>query len=144
MADRRFADNPSRVAHRPALYEALGAAFQQRDTATWLELLGQADILCAPIARYAEVTASEQYRHSLIETALQHPVAGRFRLPGFGLSGRDDLQVETLPPPWSASTPPRYWRPMACRRRASRRCWPAAPSAPDRLRPDYVRLNLNT
>lgn len=99
LDDERFADNASRVAHRPALYETLGMVFQQCDTAAWLRLLGHADILCAPIARNADVTASEQYRHSGIETALHHPVAGDFRLPGFGLSGVEDLRAPASPPP---------------------------------------------
>lgn len=99
LQDARFADNASRVQHRPALHELLGAGFRAADTDTWLERLARADILCAPIARYTEVTASAQYRHSGIETSLRHPLAGEFRLPGFAVAGPGDTHAAASPPP---------------------------------------------
>lgn len=97
--DPRFADNSARVAHRPALQALLGAAFRQQSTAHWLARLDAADILCAPVAGYREVAASEQYRHSGIETCLQHPVAGNVRLPGFALAGPGPTAAPAAPPP---------------------------------------------
>ena len=58
----------SRVRHRDALFQQLAAAFQQRPTEAWLSTLEAVDILCAPIAGYAEVTSSLQYRGSGVET----------------------------------------------------------------------------
>lgn len=83
--DPRFAGNPDRVARRSELSELLGAKFRERDTAAWVELLDAADILCAPIATYGELTRSRQYTESGIEWSLDHPVAGRVRAPGFGV-----------------------------------------------------------
>ncbi|KQP49106.1 CaiB/BaiF CoA-transferase family protein [Pseudorhodoferax sp. Leaf274] len=97
--DPRFADNSARVANRPALQELLGAALRRHDTAHWLARLDAADILCAPIAGYREVAASAQYRHSGIETCLQHPVAGSLRMPGFGLAGPAATAAPAAPPP---------------------------------------------
>ncbi|OZI25965.1 carnitine dehydratase [Bordetella genomosp. 9] len=81
--DPRFATNESRVAHRSDLRQALAARFLTRDTAQWQRLLLEADILCAPIARYGEVVASDEYAASGIDSMVTHPVAGVVRLPGF-------------------------------------------------------------
>lgn len=97
--DARFADNSARVAHRPALQEALGAAFRRQNSAYWLARLDEADILCAPIAGYRDVAATAQYHHSGIETCLEHPVAGSVRMPGFALSGPALTGTPTAPPP---------------------------------------------
>jgi crotonobetainyl-CoA:carnitine CoA-transferase CaiB-like acyl-CoA transferase len=88
IEDVRFASNHARVVNRDLLTELLGEAFQQRRTSEWLPLLEAADILCAPIATYREVTQSLHYQQAGVEISTEHPLAGEFRMPGFAI-GKD-------------------------------------------------------
>jgi crotonobetainyl-CoA:carnitine CoA-transferase CaiB-like acyl-CoA transferase len=97
--DPLFADNVSRVGHRDALFQQLAAAFQQRPTEAWLSTLEAVDILCAPIAGYAEVTSSLQYRSSGVETVIEHPIAGPVRMPGFAIGNPGGDGARATPPP---------------------------------------------
>jgi crotonobetainyl-CoA:carnitine CoA-transferase CaiB-like acyl-CoA transferase len=58
--EERFRDNPSRVANRPAVEAAIGAATRRLPTAALLDLLQAAGIPCAPIKGIADVAADEQ------------------------------------------------------------------------------------
>jgi crotonobetainyl-CoA:carnitine CoA-transferase CaiB-like acyl-CoA transferase len=87
--DPRFASNTARVENREALTQVLGEAFQARTTQAWIALLEDADILCAPIASYREVTQSLQYRHAGVEIATEHARAGTVRMPGFAIGSPD-------------------------------------------------------
>ena len=97
--DARFHDNTSRVTNRAALLDVLGASFRQKTTAEWQVLLDEADILCGPIASYAEVVASPQYAHNNVAIEIDHPVAGKLTMPGFALGDRDTASRVTRPPP---------------------------------------------
>ena len=97
LDDPRFATNEARVANRPAMREALTAALRTRPTAEWCDLFRAADIIAAPVAGYAEVVGSEQYAASGIEVEMDHPVAGRFAMPGFAL-GSPPSQPRHAPP----------------------------------------------
>lgn len=98
-SDERFASNSLRVANRAELNEVLGAAFKTRTTHTWIGTLSALDILCAPIATYREVTRSAQYRQSGVETYVDHPVAGRVRMPAFSIGDAQTAAMPNLPPP---------------------------------------------
>lgn len=98
VADPRFATNAGRVGERPALLAVLQPIFRRRTSAEWLPLLREADIVAAPVADYAEVVGTEQYTASGIEIELDHPRAGRFRMPGFAL-GTAGAARPTAPPP---------------------------------------------
>jgi crotonobetainyl-CoA:carnitine CoA-transferase CaiB-like acyl-CoA transferase len=97
-ADQRFATNDSRVRNRGELRAALGRLFRRRTTAVWLPLLHARDIICAPVASYADLVASPEYRDSGIEITVEHPVAGAVRLPGFA-PGPSHPAPEADPPP---------------------------------------------
>ncbi|CAM4278606.1 CaiB/BaiF CoA transferase family protein [Bordetella muralis] len=81
--DPRYANNASRVANRDALRATLTPLFQQRTTQAWMDLLIRHDILCAPVASYEDVVHSPEYAASGIDSWMQHPVAGKVRMPGF-------------------------------------------------------------
>lgn len=81
--DPRFSSNESRVAHRDALRQALTPLFRQRATDAWVNRLSQLDILCAPVADYDDVVRSQEYAASGIDSWVDHPVAGKVRMPGF-------------------------------------------------------------
>jgi crotonobetainyl-CoA:carnitine CoA-transferase CaiB-like acyl-CoA transferase len=87
------------VYNRAALNELLSESFKMQSTAGWMEQLEAADILCAPIASYGEVTSSLQYRHSGVETSVVHPVAGIVRMPGFALGDAESSSAPHKPPP---------------------------------------------
>jgi crotonobetainyl-CoA:carnitine CoA-transferase CaiB-like acyl-CoA transferase len=110
--DPRYASLPQRMANRTALRDTLNETLRQRDTATWLDLLDRADILCAPVADYHQVLASPQVDAAGLVTRMRHPVVGEVTVPGFTIGG--------------PSMPPRRPPPMlgehnsllACERRA--------------------------
>lgn len=81
--DPRFSSNESRVAHRDALRQALTPLFRQRATDEWVNRLAKSDILCAPVADYDDVVRSQEYAASGIDSWVDHPVAGKVRMPGF-------------------------------------------------------------
>ena len=97
-ADPRFATNDARVRHRAELRAELGRLFKRRTTAVWLPVLQDHDIICAPVASYADLVASPEYRDSGIETSVEHPVAGPVRLPGFA-PGPSHPAPKADPPP---------------------------------------------
>lgn len=87
--DPRFADNEARVANRAAMRAALDVAFATRTAADWAERLAAAGIMAAPVADLAQVVASPAYRADRIEVAVDHPTAGRVRMPGFAYASSD-------------------------------------------------------
>lgn len=81
--DPRFASNESRIAHRGALRQALTPLFRQRTTQAWVSQLAEQDVICACVANYDDVVRSEEYAASGIDSWMEHPIAGRVRMPGF-------------------------------------------------------------
>ncbi|WP_144637565.1 CaiB/BaiF CoA transferase family protein [Bordetella genomosp. 13] len=81
--DARYATNADRVANRDALRLALTPLFRQRTTDDWVSRLSEQDILCAPVASYEDVVGSQAYEASGIDNWVDHPIAGRVRMPGF-------------------------------------------------------------
>ncbi len=97
--DIRFSTNSLRVLNRAALNDYLGTAFRKRPSSEWIGVLNAIDILCAPVATYKEVTQSPQYRHGGTETYVDHPVAGRVRMPSFSVGDMGAESTPSLPPP---------------------------------------------
>jgi crotonobetainyl-CoA:carnitine CoA-transferase CaiB-like acyl-CoA transferase len=83
--------------HRSALTNELNGIFRGRDSATWLRLLEDADIICAPVADYTEVTTSEQMQESGLLVSTKHSTAGDVVMPGFAIGGRP--MTVRMPPP---------------------------------------------
>jgi crotonobetainyl-CoA:carnitine CoA-transferase CaiB-like acyl-CoA transferase len=81
--DPRFATSPLRVANRPALAEALTAAFVTRPSAEWLTVLEAADILCARVATYEDVVRHPQAAANGMIVEVEHETHGTVRMPGF-------------------------------------------------------------
>ncbi len=98
-ADASFASIAARVKNRARMVDILSAAFCSRTTREWMPLLEGRDILCAPIADYDEVTATDQFAASGVAVQLDHPVAGRVTLPGFAIGDRDAQSRQHRPPP---------------------------------------------
>ena len=79
----RFAGNADRVANREALRQCLTPLFRRHGSRHWVDRLCEQDILCAPVADYEDVVRSQAYAASGIDSWVDHPLAGRMRLPGF-------------------------------------------------------------
>jgi len=76
--DPRFRDNPSRVANRKALVEALSAVTGALDSADVLARLHRAGVPCAPINTIDKVLAEPQTEASGMVVPVKHP-----RLPDY-------------------------------------------------------------
>jgi crotonobetainyl-CoA:carnitine CoA-transferase CaiB-like acyl-CoA transferase len=80
--DPRFARNPQRVEHRDELIRILLDLFLTRDTTTWMRLLIDAGIPCAPVQTIDQVFNSSQALHREMVVEVQHPTAGAVRMAG--------------------------------------------------------------
>ena len=94
-----FATNPLRVANRGKLMQEVSVRLAAKTTVAWQGLLEAADIICGPIAEYDEVLASPQLAHNGTIVEMQHPKAGRVRMPGAALGDRDSQSRVHHPPP---------------------------------------------
>nr|WP_315594005.1 CoA transferase [uncultured Cupriavidus sp.] len=81
--DARFATSPMRVANRAAMVDALTRRFVTRTTAAWLAALQAVDILCAPVATYADVVDHPQVAANRMIDEVAHPTLGSIRMPAF-------------------------------------------------------------
>lgn len=89
LDDPRFADNPSRVAHRPALLAEISAALGGLKTAECLALLAEHGIVAAQVRSYADVAAAPDVRAGGVLTTGVDPAGDRYPVPSlpFTLDG---------------------------------------------------------
>jgi len=97
--DSRFARNADRVANRGALITILSEMFLSRATDTWLSLLNEAQVPCAPIQTIDKVFASSQVRHRDMLVEIVHPTAGSVRMAGIPVKFSVTPPSVRLPPP---------------------------------------------
>jgi len=81
--DPRFATSPQRVANRRELVDLLTPVFATLSTAEWLPLLRAADILCAPVATYDDLSGHPQIAANGMVAEVDHATLGAIRMPGF-------------------------------------------------------------
>ena len=100
LEDPKFVDNPSRVAHRKALLNILDKVFEKKPSAEWLDILEkEGSIISGPINTYDQVVASPQTIHDKIFIEIEHPLAGKIRMPGFGPKFNETPADVYLSPP---------------------------------------------
>ncbi len=80
--DPRFADNPSRVAHRKELVPILERRVAELTKAEVVRRLREANVPVGPINALDEVFADPVIRHLGLIAEVDHPTAGRVRAPG--------------------------------------------------------------
>ena len=97
--DLRFAKNANRVENRAALIASLAELFRTRDTATWLGLLNNADVPCAPVQTIDQVFNAPQVRHREMLMEVDHPTAGAVRMAGIPVKFSATPASVRLPPP---------------------------------------------
>jgi crotonobetainyl-CoA:carnitine CoA-transferase CaiB-like acyl-CoA transferase len=81
-ADRRFATNPDRVAHRDVLRPLLAERLVTATTAAWLARLGAAEVPCGPINDVIAALASPQAQAREMVVDVVHPRLGPVRQVG--------------------------------------------------------------
>jgi formyl-CoA transferase len=97
--DPRFERNPDRVANRSALIPGLSEIFRSRNNETWLRLLNEAEVPCAPIQTIDEVFHSPQVLHRKMLVEVTHPTAGTVRMAGLPVKFSETPASVRLPPP---------------------------------------------
>lgn len=89
LADTRFADRVSRIAHRDDIQALLDAELSTGTREDWLRRLEAHDVPCAPLNTLADVVEDEQVRHLGLVQEVEHPTEGRRRLLGSGVNLHD-------------------------------------------------------
>jgi CoA:oxalate CoA-transferase len=81
-SDPRFDTNPKRLEHYENLRPLVAAAVSEKTTAQWQSILDQAGVPNGPINTVDKVIENEQVlaRDMIIE--VEHPVAGKLKMPG--------------------------------------------------------------
>jgi crotonobetainyl-CoA:carnitine CoA-transferase CaiB-like acyl-CoA transferase len=97
--DPRFAKNANRVENRAALIGILAEVFLTRDTDSWLRLLNQAEVPCAPVQTIDKVFNAPQVRHREMLVKVDHPTAGIVGMAGIPVKFSATPASIRLPPP---------------------------------------------
>ena len=82
LGDPRFADNPTRVAHRREIVPVIEKRLASLTKAEVVRRLREANVPVGPINRLDEVFADPVVRHLGLVAEIDHPTAGRVRAPG--------------------------------------------------------------
>jgi crotonobetainyl-CoA:carnitine CoA-transferase CaiB-like acyl-CoA transferase len=102
LEDRRFSTLSNRVQYRNNLFDIVKVPLKTRTTAEWLVEFEAVDIICAPVANYADVTQSSQFVESASMVRFTHAVAGDIDVIGpmrTCISEEDQPMREVQAPP---------------------------------------------
>lgn len=80
--DTRFKTNPDRTKYWNELEPILNEIFSEKTTDEWLEVLEKAGIPCGPINDVERVVKDPQIKAREMLVELEHPVAGKMKVPG--------------------------------------------------------------
>ncbi len=94
-----FATNASRTENHQELLEALEGTFSTKSTGYWLERLQEAGIPCGPILGVDEVCRHPQVLAREMIVELDHPKAGRIKVPGCPVKFSETNRTTTDPAP---------------------------------------------
>src|SRR5882724_9757212 len=97
--DARFEKNANRVENRDALIRLLTEIFRSRDNDTWLRILNEAEVPCAPIQTIDQVFHAPQVLHRDMLVEVAHPTAGTVRMAGLPVKLSATPASVRLPPP---------------------------------------------
>jgi crotonobetainyl-CoA:carnitine CoA-transferase CaiB-like acyl-CoA transferase len=96
-ADERFADFAARDRNRDELLPILDAAFAERGSAEWLELLTASGVPCAPVNEVAAAFDDPQAHARGAVVSAQHPALGTVRQVASPLRLGDEAPLERAP-----------------------------------------------
>ncbi|HZA53724.1 MAG TPA: CoA transferase [Candidatus Udaeobacter sp.] len=97
--DARFAKNSDRVENRAALIRILSEIFLTRESDTWLKLLNEAEVPCAPVQTIDKVFSADQVLRREMLVEVEHPTAGTVRMAGLPVKFSATPASIRLPPP---------------------------------------------
>jgi glutaryl-CoA transferase len=97
--DARFDKNADRVKNREPLIALLTEMFRTRDNQTWLKILNQAEVPCAPIQTLDQVFSAPQVLHRKMLVEIAHPTAGSVKMAGLPVKLSATPASVRLPPP---------------------------------------------
>ncbi|CAH3155918.1 unnamed protein product [Porites evermanni] len=80
--DPRYSTNAARVENRKELLLILEECFEKRSTKDWAEAFEGSGIPCGPINSIKQVFEDPQVKYKGMVQELDHPTAGRIRVPG--------------------------------------------------------------
>lgn len=80
IEDARFKSLTDRVVNRQELADLIGPVMRTRTTQEWISMLECADIICAPVADYADVTGSALFSEGRFTTRFDHADAGELEV----------------------------------------------------------------
>ena len=80
--DERFERYVSRMTNIEELYCILDEVFLTKASAEWMELLQEADCICAPVAGYEDLVNDPQVRANDYIVEVDHPTQGRIPVVG--------------------------------------------------------------
>jgi crotonobetainyl-CoA:carnitine CoA-transferase CaiB-like acyl-CoA transferase len=78
--DPRFKSSTERVMNRQQLAELISPVMRARTTQEWISALERADIICAPVANYADVTESALFSEGKFTTRFDQADAGELEV----------------------------------------------------------------
>jgi formyl-CoA transferase len=97
--DPRFINNSKRVENRAELVALLSEIFLQRNNTTWIRLLTEAEVPCAPVQTIDQVFRAPQVLHRDMLLEIDHPTAGKVRMAGIPVKFSETPASVRNPPP---------------------------------------------
>ena len=82
VEDSRFSTNDARNDNWQELEPILQDILSKDSTEGWIERLRKAAVPCGPINNIEQVVNDPQVRHRQMIVEVEHPVAGKFKMPG--------------------------------------------------------------
>ena len=82
VEDARFSTNGARNENWQELEPILQEIMSKDSTEGWIERLRKAAVPCGPINNIEQVVNDPQVRHRQMIVEVEHPVAGKFKMPG--------------------------------------------------------------
>jgi CoA:oxalate CoA-transferase len=82
VKDPRFLDNNSRNTNWDSLKPILEDVLRKETKESWIEKLQAAGVPCGPINTIADVVRDPQVLHREMIVEVEHPVAGKLKMPG--------------------------------------------------------------
>ncbi|MEK6593259.1 MAG: CoA transferase [Pseudomonadota bacterium] len=98
IEEPEYATMLGRVRHRAALDKLVSAAFAQRDSATWAQILAANRVPFAVVNSYLDALADEQVVFRGLVRELEHPASGKVRVVGPPWIMQDTRIEPTAPP----------------------------------------------
>jgi len=99
IEDARFMTNGDRVKHWSELQPLINAALQKKTTDVWIRILQAGGIPCGPINSISKVMEDPHLLARNMFVEIDHPVAGKMKIPGVPIKFSDTISEVRGPAP---------------------------------------------